>query len=112
MVKKTIRHLKEVANSIKDGDNFARMTHLLHIADKTFENNPTLAKTYIGIMKDIAKKNSLRIDGKVKKFLCSKCNNLIYKDKKTKVEFKNLQGKKAVQFNCGDCEEVTKMIIF
>jgi RNase P subunit RPR2 len=72
----------------KNGELFQRMSYLLELASELYDKHPTFSKFYIHNMKDIKKRNALRIDGKLKKLIC-KCNNLLFKDKETKMELKS-----------------------
>ena len=73
----------------KNGELFQRMNYLLELASELYDKHPALSKFYVHSMKDMRKRNALRIDGKLKKLIC-KCNNLLFKDKETKMELKSI----------------------
>jgi RNase P subunit RPR2 len=72
--------------NIRNGELFQRMNYLLKLSNNLYDNHQGLAKYYIKMMKDVSKRNALRMDSKFKKLVC-KCNNLLVKDKSTKIEF-------------------------
>ena len=82
----------------KDGEIFIRMNNL--------------SKLYISIMKDISKRNAIRIEKKIKRLICFKCNNLLYKDLETETKFINISGKYSIQYICSKCFNISKIIIF
>jgi RNase P subunit RPR2 len=73
----------------KNGELFQRMNFLLELASNLYDKHPALSKFYIHSMKDMKKRNALRIDGRLKKLIC-KCNNLLFKDKETHIELKSI----------------------
>ena len=97
--------------SFRDGETFHRMNYLFKISDFLYDRNIALSKSLISMMKDISKRNAIRIDKKFKRLLCKKCNNLIYKDKNSKIECKNISGKYCLLINCSLCQEKSKIII-
>jgi RNase P subunit RPR2 len=74
--------------AFKNGELFQRMNYLLELASELYDKHPILSKFYIHSMKDMRKRNALRMDGKLKKLIC-KCNNLLFRDKETKIELKS-----------------------
>ncbi len=71
--------------NFKNGELYQRMNYLLELSTQLYDKNPNISKHYIHMMRDIRKRNALRMDSKFKKLIC-KCNNLIFKDEKTKIE--------------------------
>jgi RNase P subunit RPR2 len=96
----------------KDGEIFNRMNYLFKISDKIYNKNKNLSKLYISIMKDISKRNAIRIEKKIKRLICFKCNNLLYKDFDTETKFINISGKYSIQYICSKCFNISKIIIF
>jgi len=83
--------VNEIGNyNLRNGDNYQRIHYLLKLAFELYNENKTLSKMYISIMKDIIKKNAFRVDTKFKKQICHKCNNLILLDKETKIIFEGI----------------------
>ena len=98
--------------NFRDGENFNRMNYLFKLSDYLYDKNQNLSICLIGIMKEISKRNVIRIDKKFKRLLCKKCNNLLYKDKNSNMEFKNKSGKHCLLITCSLCKEISKIIIF
>ena len=98
--------------NFKGGDNFQRMDYLFKLGDMIYNKSPHLSKFYISAMKDIAKRNTLKIDKKFKRLLCSKCNNLLYKDKDSTQLLEKKSGKHVLKITCSKCKEITEMILF
>jgi len=96
----------------KDGEIFNRMSYLFKIGDKIYEKNKNLSILYISMMKDISKRNAIRIEKKIKRLICSKCNNLLYKDFETETKFINISGKHSIQYSCSKCFNISNIIIF
>jgi RNase P subunit RPR2 len=71
--------------NIRNGELFLRMNYLLQLSSLLYNSNMDLSKHYIKLMKDVSKRNALRLDSKFKKLVC-KCNNLLMKDKKTNMK--------------------------
>lgn len=86
----------------KGGEVFERMSYLLNLSSTLYDQFPdSLSKVYAFMVKDIAKRNAMRIDNKFKKLICNLCNNLIFKDSKTKMEFKGIYFLKSfIIFRC------------
>lgn len=97
--------------NFRDGELFLRMNFLLKLSDKTFEKNKTLSKIYSTIMEDISIRNAIKIDKNLKRLICKRCNNLLYKDKQTKIKLINQAGKKMICYTCNNCKEKSKIII-
>ena len=116
-----------------NGESFIRMNYLFKLSeavykqknkaneenskdsiDKNNNKNETnvLSHLYIAIMKDISKRNAIRINKFVKKITCKKCNNLLFKDINTEMKFINKNGKKTLQINCGECHSISEIIYF
>ena len=72
----------------------------------------TLSRLYIAIMKDISKRNAIRLNKYVKKITCQKCNNLLFKDLNSEMKFINKNGKKTLQIDCGGCHKISEIIYF
>lgn len=79
--------------NFKGGELFQRMDYLLKLGNLLYSTNFSIANTYFSMMKDIKKRNALRIEGKYKKLICEKCHNFLYLDKDTHIELmsKNLK---------------------
>ena len=75
--------------NIKFGDIYQRINYLLNLSCDLYKDNPILSQTYVTIMKDIIKKNALRVDSRFKKLICTNCNNLIFLDTNVKIELKS-----------------------
>jgi RNase P subunit RPR2 len=73
--------------NLRNGELYQRMDFLLKLSNETYSKHNYIAKHYVRMMKDVRKRNALRMDSKFKKLIC-KCNNLLFKDKETKVELK------------------------
>ena len=82
--------------------------------DKKNNKNETnvLSRLYIAIMKDISKRNAIRVNKYIKKITCQKCNNLLFKDINSQMNFINKNGKKILQINCGECQNISEIIYF
>ena len=100
------------------------MNYLLRLAENVYKsknnneentsniNNNILPRIYVAIMQDISKRNALHINKFVKKIICQKCNNLLFKDITSEMKFINKNGKKTLQINCGECNYVSEIIYF
>lgn len=111
MGKKVNQEIRKTFN-FKGGENFNRMNYLFKLGNEIYNTNNLLSKVYISMMKDISKRNALKIDKKMKKIICSQCNNLLYKDQSTKIELKNEAGKHTAEMTCDHCKIISKVIIF
>ena len=78
---------------------------------KNNENN-ILSHLYLSIMKDISKRNAIRVNKNVKKVTCQKCNNLLFKDINSEMKFINKNGKKTLQLKCSECGNLSEIIYF
>lgn len=107
-VNKTIRKTFD----FKGGENYNRINYLFKLGNEIYKQNIILSKAYIAMMKDISRRNALKIDKKIKNIICSQCNNLLYKDTSTQIELMNKAGKHTVKLICAHCEFVSEMIIF
>ena len=129
--KSTTRIENYIGNyNFPNGESFLRMNYLFKLSEfvykprdknvegnKIFDNNinnnqqqNTLSRLYIAIMKDISKRNAIRINKNVKKITCQKCNNLLFKDINSEMKFINKNGKKVLQINCGECKNISEII--
>ena len=107
-----------------NGELYLRMNYLLKLAENVYkskdvndENNSNinhniLPRIYVAIMQDISKRNALHINKFVKKIICQKCNNLLFKDNNSEMKFINKNGKKTLQINCGECHYISEIIYF
>ena len=107
-----------------NGELYLRMNYLLRLAENVYkskdvndENNSNinhniLPRIYVAIMQDISKRNALHINKFVKKIICQKCNNLLFKDNNSEMKFINKNGKKTLQINCGECNYISEIIYF
>jgi len=113
-----------------NGDIFSRMNYLFQISESVYLNpqthnineqnqtgkafvksqNNILSRLYISIMKDISKRNVIRISKQVKKMICQQCNNLLYKDTNSELKFINKDGQNCLQITCGYCNHISKII--
>ena len=107
--------------NFSNGDLFSRMNYLLRISDALYKQSDNggdkkehniLSRLYISIMKDISKRNAIRIDKHIKKITCSKCNNLLYKSANSEIKFINKSGKHVLQIKCCECGNVSEEIYF
>ena len=48
----------------------------------------------------------------MKKTICQKCNNLLFKDNNSEMKFINKSGKKTLQIKCGECQYLSEIIYF
>ena len=116
-----------------NGESFMRMNYLFRLSEAIYkprnkinkENNNnlndnnnntneknTLSRLYISIMKDIAKRNAIRVNKYIKKITCQKCNNLLFKDINSEMNFVNKNGKKTLQIKCNECHNISEIIYF
>ena len=113
-----------------NGELFMRMNYLFKLSEAVYKQNNInegerdqphnmknsesnlLSSLYIAIMKDIAKRNAIRINKNIKKMVCQKCNNLLFKDNNSEIKFINKNGRKMLQMNCGTCSTVSEIIYF
>ena len=117
-----------------NGESFLRMNYLFKLSEAVYkpidkkkkenDNNSdnkknenileqnTLSRLYIAIMKDISKRNAIRLNKYVKKITCQKCNNLLFKDLNSEMKFINKNGKKTLQIDCGGCHKISEIIYF
>ena len=107
-----------------NGESFMRMNYLFKISEinynqkekKNIEDNKNnqerniLSHLYISIMKDISKRNAIRVNKYVKKICCQKCNNLLFKDSNSEIKFTNKNGKKIMEIICGECNTLSNII--
>ena len=100
--------------NFKSGELFARMNYLFKVSNWIYNKveGIGLSKAFIGMMKEISKRNAVKIDKKVKKLICEKCNNLMFKDVDTEVNVKKECGKVTMGICCGKCKWKTKLILF
>ena len=113
--------------SFVNGDSFSRMNYLFRLSEAVYkqadiENNNNdgnnncennlLSSLYISIMKDISKRNAIRVNKYIKKVTCQKCNNLLFKDIHSEMKFINKNGKKTLQINCRKCNNISEIIYF
>ena len=47
--------------NFQKGETFQRMNYLLTLSDSLYETHPELSRTYVSMMKNIRKKNALRL---------------------------------------------------
>lgn len=73
--------------NIKGGEFFQRMGYLLKLSSSLYSQIPYLSEIYTHMMKDISKRNALRINSKFKKAIC-KCNNLLFQDPEAGLQVK------------------------
>ena len=116
-----------------NGESFMRMNYLFKISEAVYnpsnnnnnninnshdKNNENikeqniLSRLYIAIMKDISKRNAIRVNKFVKNITCQKCNNLLFKDNNSEMKFINKNGKKTLQINCGECHNLSEIIYY
>ena len=130
---KNIMTTKNYINNFNftNGESFMRMNYLFKLSEvvynqtnKNNENNNNsdgknnnnikeqniLSRLYIAIMKDISKRNAIRVNKFVKKITCQKCNNLLFKDNNSEMKFINKNGKKTLEINCGECHNISEII--
>ncbi len=69
--------------NFKNGELFQRMSYLINISSVLYDKNQNLSGVYAHMMRDIGKRNALRIDSRIKKMICDKCDNLLFMDKKS-----------------------------
>ena len=107
-----------------NGESFQRMNYLFRLSEALYKqtddednNNKNknsshniLSRLYIAIMKDISKRNAIRISKYMKKITCQKCNNLLYKDNESEMKFINKNGKKTLQIICHLCGNISEII--
>jgi RNase P subunit RPR2 len=100
--------------NFKGGELFARMNYLFKVSNWIYDKREGngLSKAFIGMMKEISKRNALKIDKKIKKLICEQCNNLMFKDIDTGVNVTNICGKVTMNICCGKCKWKTKLILF
>ena len=117
--------------NFQNGESFMRMNYLFKLSEFVYKpkeqsdiqntnlynekNNQSqniLSRLYIAIMKDISKRNAIRINKNVKKIICQKCNNLLFKDINSEMKFVNKNGKKAMQIICGECKNISEIIYY
>jgi RNase P subunit RPR2 len=76
--------------NFKFGELFERMTYLLKLSSELYPTYPnSLSKMYIKMMRDIGKRNALRIHSKIEKLICKNCNNLLFLDTRTEFGLKS-----------------------
>ena len=118
-----------------NGEAFIRMNYLLRLSEIVYKSkekineenkkdNPNisnkvkndeqniLSHLYLSIMKDISKRNAIRVNKYVKKVTCQKCNNLLFKDINSELKFINKNGKKTLQLKCSECGNISEIIYF
>ncbi len=117
-----------------NGESFMRMNYLFKLSEavynplikkdeKEYNSNESnknnnnheknlLSRLYISIMKDISKRNAIRVNKYVKKITCQKCNNLLFKDINSEMKFINKNGKKTLQIKCEECHNISEIIYF
>jgi RNase P subunit RPR2 len=98
--------------TFKNGELFQRMTYLMKLSNLIYKDQPELAKVYSYMVKDIGKRNAIRIDSKVKKLICPQCNNLLFMDSNTKIDCTKVSGKFVMELQCISCEKSNKIILF
>ena len=100
--------------NFKGGELFARMNYLFKISNWVYDKGEGigLAKAFVGMMKEISKRNAVKIDKKIKKLICEQCNNLLYKDVDTGVTVSNVCGKVTMKICCGKCKWQANLILF
>jgi RNase P subunit RPR2 len=74
---------------IRNGELFQRMDYLLRLSNELYDKHPNMAKGYTKMMKDVSKRNALRMDPKFKRLVC-KCSNLLFKDKNTDIKLESI----------------------
>ena len=133
--KQTITTKNNINNfNFPNGESFMRMNYLFKLSEavynplikkdeKDYNSNESnknnnnheknlLSRLYISIMKDISKRNAIRVNKYVKKITCQKCNNLLFKDINSEMKFINKNGKKALQIKCEECHNISEIIYF
>ena len=118
-----------------NGEAFIRMNYLFRLSEIVYKpkekineenkkDNPNIANKvkndeqnilshlYLSIMKDISKRNAIRVNKYVKKVTCQKCNNLLFKDINSELKFINKNGKKTLQLKCSECGNISEIIYF
>lgn len=112
--KTTITHRNDF--NFKFGECYERMNYLFRLGDYFYDEdsqiNKSLSKAFIGMMKEISKRNALRLDKNFRKKICEKCHNLLYKDKSTEILLKNISGKHCIEYTCGSCKSKSKVIVY
>jgi RNase P subunit RPR2 len=105
--------------NFKNGELFQRMGYLMDLSSHLYKDNKPLSKLYAYMMKDIRKRNALRIDSKLKKTICDLCNNLIHMDPLTRLELNSNykvilddSNKEILKVKCGECNTENKFILF
>jgi len=86
---KTKTNLKNDFN-FKNGELFQRMSYLLNISSILYNKNENLSRVYAYMLKDIRKRNALRIDSKIKKMICEVCSNLLFMDQSTEMNLNSI----------------------
>ena len=134
--KKMISHKNYISNyNFPNGELFIRMNYLFRLSETVYKSkekineedkndNPNavnklknneqniLSYLYLSIMKDISKRNAIRVNKNVKKVTCQKCNNLLFKDINSEMKFINKNGKKTLQLKCSECGNLSEIIYF
>ena len=119
MKKKPRESFKKDFN-FKGGELFHRMDYLLKLSSHLYNKKPNLSQLYVNQMKEICKRNALRMDSKFKKLICDKCNNLLYMDSQTEISLKSrklfiilleIKGKQKTIFKCHQCGNISEIII-
>ena len=123
--KQTITTKNNINNfNFPNGESFMRMNYLFKLSEAVYkpinkkDNNNNnheqnlLSRLYIAIMKDISKRNAIRVNKNVKKIICQKCNNLLFKDINSEMKFINKNGKKTLHIKCQECHNISEIIYF
>ena len=112
--KAKIKNLGTRDLNFKNGEVFQRMNYLMNLSSQVYSKFPSISKVYSFMIKDISKRNAIRIESKIKKLICQNCNNLIFFDKNTKLELKNKSGKQVLIIECCNegCHNKSEIILF
>ena len=134
--KKQMTSQKKYINNynFQNGEAFIRMNYLFRLSEAVYKqkekineekddnsnvgnknkNNEKniLSHLYLSIMKDISKRNAIRVNKYVKKVTCQKCNNLLFKDINSDMIFINKNGKKTLILKCSECGNLSEIIYF
>ena len=98
--------------TFKNGELFQRMSYLMKLSKLIYKDHPEMAKVYSYMVKDMGKRNAIRVDSKVKKLICPQCNNLLFFDCKTKLDVMTSSGKLMMELGCNSCGNSNNIILF
>lgn len=84
-----------------------RIEILLNLAHQVFHKEPSLAKRYIELSRNIGMKSSLNLPKKSKMFICKKCGNLLVPGTNCRVRIRSVYGTKVI-ITCLTCKTVKR----